>query len=117
MSNQRSAVRTLWEDLHALRARVEQIDPDAAEKPGRTGSGITAFILPFNILLRQTKEILADDPAILATIAHIEPEAEFAERLTSSVHKKARNRMLLGLDFLLQALRGRLQRSCQEVCK
>lgn len=100
----------LIEQLEALRARAENVVPEDAGRPGLPGSGVTAFIGPFNALLFRVRLLLESDSVALEEIEHIEPLPEMQERLAVSYHKKARERILLGTQHLRAAVEARLSR-------
>lgn len=103
-------IRILHEQLHVLRAQAEKIQPEAADKPGRPGSGISVLIPQFNSLLKQARAALSDEPALLQTIAEVQPLEKIQERLASVHHKTARQQILLGADLLLQTIAQLIQR-------
>jgi hypothetical protein len=102
------AIKILSEQLNALRAQVDNIEPAAADKRGLSGSGISVLIPQFNRLLERTQNTLADKPLLLDATADIQPVNELEERLAVSYHKKAKQELLLGCSMLLQALAPRL---------
>ena len=61
-------LRVLYEQMHVLRAQVIGIDPEAADKPGKPGSGISVLIPHFNRLLQRASILLENDPDALQGI-------------------------------------------------
>lgn len=108
MDQRLSEANVLHQRLQDLKREVEKVRPEDADKPGLPGSGIAAFISPFNSLLQQTREFLSHDPSTLKSIAEIEPVHEMEERLAVSYHKKAKFQILVGSGSLLSALRPHL---------
>ena len=104
MDQKLSEANVLHQRLQDLKREVEKIRPEEADKPGLPGSGITAFMSPFNSLLQQTREFLSHDPLALKSIAEIEPVPQMEERLSVSYHKKAKFQILVGSGSLLSAL-------------
>ena len=104
MDSKTREVLILYNQLKNLRGDVEKIEPEAANRAGHPGSGITAFILPFNSLLERAKELLSDDSLALKPIAQIEPVREIQERLAADYHKRAKFQILVGSGSLLAAL-------------
>lgn len=100
----------LYNQLVSLRDRVNQIEPEAADRRGCPGSGISAFILPFNFLLENAKELLTDDVTALVAVADIQPVEQIEERLRATYHKKAKYQILIGIDRLLATLEPRLSK-------
>ena len=104
MDQRLSEAGVLHQRLQDLKREVEKVQPEEADKPGLPGSGITAFISPFNSLLQQTKEFLSHDSSALKSIAAVEPVSQMEERLSVSYHKKAKFQILVGCGSLLSAL-------------
>jgi len=102
---------TLCSQLMALRTIVQQLEPEAANRPGRPGSGITAVTPHFNSLLERSRKVFSDDPGLLQSIVHIEPVQEIQERLSASYHQRTKLQVLAGIDALLATLEPYLRRS------
>lgn len=101
-------IKVLYEQLHVLRAQVEGIAPEAADKPGKPGSGMSVLVPRFNALLARAKASLHDDLILRAAIADIEPIREIKESLAASYHTRAKHGVLIGCNLLLQALAPRI---------
>ncbi len=97
-------IRVLYEQFHVLRAETEKIEPETADRANRPGTGITVVIRWFNRLLEQAKTLLADDPALLASITGVQSVAEIQEYFESARHRIARQEVILGTNMVLQAL-------------
>jgi len=102
MTSDPRAIRVLYEQFHVLRAEAEKIEPETA---GRTGStGITVVIRWFNRLLEQANALLDGDPALLTSIAAVQPIPEFRESFHAIYHRTAQQEIVLGTNMVLQAL-------------
>jgi hypothetical protein len=84
---------------------VKEVRAEDADRPKLPGSGITAFISPFNTLFQRTRELLSGDPKALNAIVTIEPVEKIEERIRASYHKQAKNKILAGTGLLLAALK------------
>ena len=97
-------IRTLFEHLHSLRQRAEDMPIREVGKMGWEGSGISVFIPQFNRLLARAKNLLSDDPALAEATEGIGDTHELEEYLHPSYHRKAQQELLIGSDLLIQAL-------------
>lgn len=104
MEEKQTQARILYHQLRSLRADVERVRPEDADKPGIPGSGITAFILPFNTLLQRTKDFVSDDPSVGKSIDQINPVKEIEEHLSATYHKRTKFEILIGSGALLATL-------------
>jgi len=111
MGERQAEARILYNQLKSLRADVEKVRPEDAEKPGCPGSGITAFIGPFNTLLQRTKDFVLHDPSVGQSIDQINPVEEMDEYLSATYHKQAKFQILVGSGALLATLESLLQRA------
>lgn len=92
-----------------LRDGAVRIDPTAADKPGRPGSGITELIKPYNSYLDRAKQLFSGkDPQAVLAINEIPHQEDIKERFAASYHKKAKQRILTGLGQLIAILEARL---------
>ena len=107
------AIKVLYEQFRDLRIQVERIEPEAADKPGRPGTGISVLIPAFNTLLERAKGAVADNPSLRASIEDVHPVAVIQERLSASAHKTAKEEILLGSNLALKALAPRLMASSE----
>ena len=97
-------VRVLYEQFHVLRAEAEKIDLDMFEKPGSLHVGASVVAGWFNRLLEQAKALLADDSALAASIAAVQPLADVRVNFHAVSHKIAREEIIVGTSMVLQAL-------------
>jgi len=102
------AIKVLYEQVHALRAQVDNIKPEDADKPRWPGSGISVLIPQFNRLLERTQAALAEEPLLSDAIADIQPVNNIEESSQVRFHKKSKQEVLFGCDMLLRALAPRL---------
>ncbi len=109
MSEKLPQIKTLYSQLKILRSDVEKVRPEDANKEGSPGSGISAFILPFNNLLSRTNELFTDDPLSSKSIEQIKPVKEVDEYLSAAYHKEAKFQILVGSGALLAKLESHLQ--------
>src|SRR5436309_1730712 len=103
MTSDPRAIRVLYEQFHVLRAEAEKIEPETAGRAGSGGTGITVAIRWFNRLLEQANALLASDPALLASIASVQPITDFRESFHAVYHRTARQEIVLGTNMVLQA--------------
>lgn len=102
-------VSILIRQIQDLRDAATEINPEAAEKAGRPGSGITELIKPYNSYLDKAEKMFSerDLQAVLA-IKEIARQEEIRENLAASYHRKARQRILTGSGQLLRILEARV---------
>jgi predicted nucleotide-binding protein len=105
MGPESNPYKIVSEQLHSLRASATEININA-NGPGQ--SGISVLVKPFNAYLEQTRTLLGNDPAALATISHIDPLRPLQEHLDASYHRKTRQAILTAIPLLLHALAGKL---------
>lgn len=107
--NRESVAAILFGQITMLKAEVDRVEPEAADRRGSPGSGISAFIQPFNSFLARAKEVLADDLTALRAIGEVEPVEDVREgHLSARYHKEAKYKILLGCGIMLAALQPRL---------
>jgi hypothetical protein len=105
----RRELQLLVRQASALGERVTKIIPEAADKPGRPGSGITEAINPYNSYLDRAKRLLsADDAQGVIALNEIPRQEQIQERLAASYHKTAKERILNGLSDLMAILESRI---------
>lgn len=102
-------VSILIRQMEDLRDSAAEINPEAAEKPGRPGSGITELIKPYNFYLDKAEKMFSEsDPQAVLAIKEIARQEEMQESLAASYHRKARQRILTGSGQLLRILEARV---------
>lgn len=85
------------------------IDPEAADKAGRPGSGITELIKPYNSCLDRARHLFERrDQRTLEALKEIPEQEDIKERFAASYHKRAQQRILTGLGQLLAILEAQL---------
>jgi galactokinase/mevalonate kinase-like predicted kinase len=104
MTSDLRTIRVLYEQLHVLRAQVEALKPEEADKPGAPGSGVTVLIPKFNSFLPRARAILSNEPTLLESVAEVQPVKQFDEHIRAAYHKMAKQDILFGTNILLQAL-------------
>lgn len=97
-------VATLYAEAKTMRGDLEKIEPEAADRPSRSGSGISAFVYPFNDLVSRVQRAAGGDLIALdafATLPNVEP---LRELLSATYHKQKKFEMMNALGRILAVL-------------
>jgi len=95
---------TLYGEAKIMRGDLEKIQLGDSGRAGFSGSGISAFIPPFNDLLLRTQAAVAQDPIAAQSLGGITQARQIAERLSRDHHMKAKSALMIGLGRIIAAL-------------
>lgn len=114
MSEKEREALLLYEQIKALRVEVEKVRPEDADRKGCPGSGITAFILPFNHILKNAESVLSDDSLALKQLENTTTAvSDIQEEFNASFHKIAKHQILMGCGAIIAILEQKLAASVQ----
>lgn len=94
----------LYREAVMMRDDLERINPQVADRPGRPGSGISAFIAPFNRLLARTQAAVAGDPIVAEMLHEFGALGEIDETLSAHYHTERKYAMMVALGRVIAVL-------------
>lgn len=97
----KSVALSLYREAMSMRAEVETIDPEAGAKLGH-GTGISAFLGPFNGLLLRAQAALAGVSPAVSSLGEMIQPLSFDEHLAGATsHRKLEITLMLGLGRVI----------------